>query len=136
MEEKENTIGDTSNNEIAYISVKVNNTNATAMIDTGANVSLIDKLELDRIQSGNKATIPTLPISNIILIGATGRQNKTIRQQVQLDVSSNGQTIQMVFLVASGLPFTILIGCDILRKYTAIINMDNNTCLLYTSRCV
>ena len=65
-------------------------------------------------------------------IGATGRQNKTIRQQVQLDVSSNGKTIQMVFLVASGLPFTLLIGCDILRKYTAIINMDTNTVKMKT----
>ena len=83
---------------IAYIAVKVNNIKATAMIDTGANVSLIDKVELDRIQSENKATIPTLPINNIVLIGATGRQNKTIRQQVQLDVSSNGNTIQMIFL--------------------------------------
>ena len=58
MEEKESVIGDASNSEIAYISVKVNNTNATAMIDTGANVSLIDKMEFDRIQSENKATIP------------------------------------------------------------------------------
>ena len=38
----------------------------------------------------------------------------------------------MVFLVASGLPFTLLIGCDILRKYTAIINMDTNTVMMKT----
>ena len=102
------------------------------MVDTGANVSLIDKLELNRIQLENQTTIPTLPINNIILIGATGRQNKTIRHQVQLEVSSNGETIPMVFLVASGLPFTLLIGCDILRKYAAIINMDKDTVLLKT----
>ena len=36
MEEKENAINDTNNSEIAYIVVKVNNINATAMIDTGA----------------------------------------------------------------------------------------------------
>ena len=77
MEEKENSISDTVNNEIAYISVNVNGIKATAMIDTGANVSLIDKMELNRIQLGNKTIIPTLPINNIILIGATGRQNKT-----------------------------------------------------------
>ena len=59
---------DTNNSEIAYITVKVNNMNATAMIDTGANVSLIDKMELDRIQSENKVTIPTLPINNLSLI--------------------------------------------------------------------
>ena len=118
MEEKEDSIGDTTNSEIAYISVRVNGISTTAMVDTGANVSLIDRLELNRIQSENQTTIPTLPINNIILIGATGRQNKTIRHQVQLEVSSNGKTIPMVFLVASGLPFTLLIGCDIPVSYT------------------
>ena len=49
-----------------------------------------------------------------------------------LEVSSNGETIPMVFLVASGLPFTLLIGCDILRKYAAIIDMDKDTVLLKT----
>ena len=161
MEEKENNVNDTGNSEIAYISVNVNGVKAMAMIDTGANVSLIDRIELNRIQIGNKTIIPTLPINNIILIGATGWQNKTIRNQVQLEVSSNGDTIPMIFLVASGLPFTLLIGCDILRKYAAIIDMDKakislkssgiewtaaliesrkappeHICLLYTSRCV
>ena len=42
----------------------------------------------------------------------------------------------MVFLVASGLPFTLLIGCDILRKYTAIINMDANTVVMKAEEVV
>ena len=29
----------------------------------------------------------------------------------------------MIFLIASNLPFNLLIGCDILRKYSAIIDM-------------
>ena len=124
MEEKDNNVDDAVNNEIAYVTVNVNGIKVTAMIDTGANVSLIDRVELNRIQAGNKTIIPTLPINNIILIGATGRQNKTIRNQVQLEISSNGETIPMIFLVASGLPFTLLIGCDILRKYAAIIDMS------------
>ena len=162
LEEKDNNIDDTINNEIAYVTVHVNGIKATAMINTGANVSLIDKLELNRIQAENKTVIPTLPINNIVLIGATGRQNKTIRNQIQLEISSNGETIPMIFLVASGLPFNLLIGCDILRRYAAIIDMSRAKvslnsgdirwtagligrreahparviCLLYTSRCV
>ena len=66
MEEKEDSISDTANNEIAYISIKVNGINTTAMIDTGANVSLIDKMELNRIQLENKTIILTLPINNIL----------------------------------------------------------------------
>ena len=124
MEEPNNNVKENVNNEIAYIAVQINGIQTLAMIDTGANVSLIDKMELNRIQAENKNIIPTLPINNITLIGATGRQNKTIRNQVQLEVSSGGETIPMIFLVASGLPFKLLIGCDILRRCAAIIDMN------------
>ena len=89
-------------------------------------------------------------------MGATGRQNKTVRRQVRLE--SNGETIPMTFLVASGLSFQMLIGCDMLTQYSAVIDMDRAklflktndiewiadltgsdsapSCLLYTSRCV
>ena len=38
----------------------------------------------------------------------------------------------MIFLVASGLPFRSLIGCDILRKYSAIIDMSRAKITLST----
>ena len=91
-------------------------------------------------------------VNNVILIGATGRQNKTVRKQVSLELESKGVTINIICLVAIGLPFEILIGCDMLRKYSAIIDLSKEKvslnsegvmwtaeligCLLYTSRCV
>ena len=86
--EEENNKTNNNNSEIAYIAADVNGIPTRIIIDTGANVSLIDNLELNRIQNGNKEIIPTLPINNITLIGATGRQNKTIRKQVQLEAVS------------------------------------------------
>ena len=111
------------NNDIVYIQVKLNGVLAEAMIDTGANVSIIDQLELDRITELTTERIPTLPINNMTIIGATGKQNKTIRKQVSLNVTNSGIGIPMEFLVAKGLPFRILIGCDMLRRHTAIINL-------------
>ena len=102
---------------------QVYNVDVKFMIDTGANVSLIDINMYEKIQKESKISLPTLPISNIILIGATGRQNKTIKRQVSLEVISNGETLPMIFLIAHNLPFDILIGCDILRKYSAVIDM-------------
>ena len=32
------------------------------------------------------------------------------------------QAINMVFLIATGLPFNILVGCDVLRRNSAIID--------------
>ena len=81
-------------------------------------------MELQKIQEASKTIILTLPISNIVLVVATGRQNRTVRKQVQLELTSDGQTVTMTFLVASGLPFQMLIGCDMLRQYSAIIDLS------------
>ena len=100
------------NNEIIYINAEIEGTFAQLMIDTGANVSIINTTELERIQRKCGKLLPTLPINNIVLIGATGRQNKTIRKQVSLNVISKGIAINMIFLITAGLPFNILVGCD------------------------
>ena len=102
------------------------------MIDTGANVSIINTTELERIQGNCGKLLPTLPINNIVLIGATGRQNKTIRKQVSLNVVSKGIAMNMVFLIAAGLPFNILVGCDVLRRNSAIIDLRMEKVSLFT----
>ena len=80
------------------------------MIDTGVNVSLIDSTELDRIQKECQRVLPTLPVNNIVLFGATGRQYKSVRKQVLLDLSSNSVIAPIMVLVANGLLFKVLIG--------------------------
>ena len=112
------------NNEILYITAEIEGIPTQIMIDTGANVSLINDTELEKIQKQSKQIIPTLPVNNIILIGATGRQNKTVRKQVSLEIKSNGVVINIICLVAIGLPFELLIGRDVLRKYSAIIDLS------------
>ena len=110
IEESAHGESNNNNNEIIYIRAEINGIPTEVMIDTGANISLIDSTELDRIQRECKKIIPTLPVNNIILIGATGRQNKSVRKQVLLEVKSNGSTIPMTFLVAKDLPFNLSVG--------------------------
>ena len=75
---KDTITHNSSNNEIAYIIAQVNGLDTRFMIDTDANVSLIDNNEYLKIQKYSKIILPTLPIQNIILIGATGRQNLSL----------------------------------------------------------
>ena len=89
------------NSEIVYISAQINGTTSTIMIDTGSNISLVDQVELNRLQQGSSITIPTLPINNVTIIGATGRLNKTIRKQVSLEITSKGVALLMPFLAVS-----------------------------------
>ena len=51
---------------------------------------------------------------------------------MSLELKSEGLTFTMYFLVASGLPFSILVGCDILRQYSAIINLKQGEVSLNT----
>ena len=67
--------------------------------------------------------IPTLPVNNVIIIGAAGRQNKTVKKQVSLDLANNNMTLPIGLLVATGLPFNVLIGCDVLRQHSAVIDL-------------
>ena len=68
------------NSEIVHVQATINGTITIIMIDTGSNISLIKQTELERIQANSKIPIPTLPINNIIIIGVTGKQNKTVRK--------------------------------------------------------
>ena len=100
------------NNKITFITAEIQVIPTEIVVDTEANVSLIDLVEFNRIKEPSNERIDTLPISNMVIVGATGRLNKTIRQQAMLEVASQGQMIKMVFLVAQGLPFKAMIGCD------------------------
>ena len=62
LEEKDNQSDNNHNNEIAYITTKVNGVPTRIIIDTGSNISLIDTIELHRRQEGSKMTILT-PVS-------------------------------------------------------------------------
>ena len=61
---------------------------------------------------------------DIIIIGATGRQNKSVEKQVSLDLTNNNVTTPIGFLVTTGLPFNVLIGCDILWQHSAVIDLN------------
>lgn len=50
------------------------------MINTSANVSLIDSSELDRIYENSKKIISTLSIYNIVLIGVTDARTNQKRK--------------------------------------------------------
>ena len=67
LEEYE-TFLDIQNNEILYIKAEVEGIPAKIMIDTDANISIINVIELERIQKECGKTLPMLPVNNICLL--------------------------------------------------------------------
>ena len=49
-----------------------------------------------------------------------------------MNVVSRGIALNMVFLIATGLPFNILVGCDVLRRNSAIIDLNQEKVSLFS----
>ena len=69
-----------NNTQIIFITVELQGVMTEVMVDTGANISLIDQTEFNRIKDACKENIPALPVSNMIIMGATGKANKSIKK--------------------------------------------------------
>ena len=67
LEENETSL-DSQNNEILYIKAEVEGFPAKIRIDTGANISIINVIELEGIQKECGKTLPMLPVNNLSLI--------------------------------------------------------------------
>ena len=67
LEENEVNINN-NDNEIIYIIAEIESISVPIMIDTGANVSIINHNELDRIQQECHKNLPILPILSLIHI--------------------------------------------------------------------
>ena len=46
-------------------------------------------------------------------------------------IRDSGIALDMEFLIATGLSFNILVGCDILRRYSAIIDLNQEKVSLF-----
>lgn len=102
------------------------------MIHKGDNISLINNNELECIKQNTTETIPTLPVHNITLIGATRHQNKTARKQVLLDTMNGRGKTSMRFMITRNISFEMLIDCDMLRQYSTVIDIQQEKLLLTT----
>ena len=69
--EENNDLMPSRNSEIVYISAQINGTNSTIMINTGSSISLIDQVELNRLQQGSRIPTPSLPINNVTTVSYT-----------------------------------------------------------------
>ena len=66
LEENEININN-NDNEIIYIIAEIEGISVPIMIDTGANISIINRNELDRIQQECHKNLPIQPINNLIV---------------------------------------------------------------------
>lgn len=92
-------------------------------MDTGATISVLTKEIIDHaIQKNNK--IPHLSISGVRISDAVGKQICKITKQVFCECQIDGAFIFANFIQVDELNEKGIMGADILNKYAAQINFD------------
>lgn len=122
---------DNVESEVVSTILEVGGVRTEVIIDTGAEITIISEVMLHKIIAENTARIPTLPVTNVSFIGATGKKNQTIRKQVLLEISHENNSIPITFLVARDILFNVLIGCDTLQLLSTVIDLKQKIITFY-----
>lgn len=69
--------------------------------------------------------IPSLPVTNVSIIGVTGVRSKKVEKQVFLDLRIAGKDVPVVVLVVKNIQVDFLLGCDFLYQYQGTIDYRN-----------
>ena len=105
---------------------KVAQTEMTALIDSGASLSVISDKAYRRLWNNWNFTKLPMP-NNLRVTGITGHSMKFV-DYVLLDVEIMGRTIQRPLLVATGLDHTeLVLGWDTIVEEHMIIDGETNT---------
>lgn len=111
----------TSDSQLPIINLKVQNINLKALLDTGAELSLIN----EKILQQNKQNFDqqTIKISKIRLINATGKKFAESNRVINLNFTVQKQIFNGEFIIVPKLNFDIILGEDILSKLRAKIDL-------------
>lgn len=93
---------------VLSVMLTVSNVTVEVIIDTGAELTLINERMFEEILMLNNGTLPVLPVKDLSFVGATGRKNQTIKKQVLLDISKDNVIIPITFLIAKIIPFNYI----------------------------
>lgn len=122
---------------VVMIPATIYNTKQDIIIDTGAELSLISTKKYEELKKSEKEMCSAsnnkmdktqeLPVQKITIIGANGKRNNSARKQIRMKVGCNNHLIQFTFIVCDHIEVDILVGCDNLKRYNAIIDLAKST---------
>lgn len=94
-----------------------------ALVDTGAEISIISNELFDNIARENK--VPQLPVVGVTIIGATGKKSKPVNRQCFLPIKFNDNKIRDIcFLIVYDIKIKLILGADFLSEFGATISYN------------
>lgn len=107
------------------IRIMANEVEVKALIDTGAQLSVISGKIVQKMLLTSKKVIRELPANNVIIKGVCGARRR-IKQQILVDLEINGKQLSWQFLVVNDLLNELIIGIDALTEFQAEIDVTYN----------
>ena len=115
-------------NVLPFIKLEIEDISITALIDTGAELSLIKEKIIDNNKQIFQAKI--IKINKIQLKNANGKKLADVNRIVNIQIKLGGENISTEFVVMPSLHFDAIIGADILSQIKAKIDFKENVLIV------
>lgn len=126
--ENDNGIQNIKTSQLPIINIKINNTHLKALIDTGSEISLINKNLFDkRLQNLESNCIK---ISKIKLMTASGKKFAECSKVLSTEFIVENHKFKGEFILVSDMHFDVILGEDILSQLMANIDLGERFLLL------
>lgn len=107
------------NYSLIVINSKINNNKARILIDSGSEVSLINKNLVSEMSNFEDNVVK---ISKISLLGANNKKLCEVNQAYNLNVQLKDKLVNLQLLIIPHMDYDIVIGSDQLERYDSIID--------------
>jgi len=121
-----NTQKTTSQSISPYIQCIIEGEEVTLLVDTGATISVLTKEVVDIITQRNPK-IPQLPVTGIQISNSVGKKICKLSKQIFCECKIGNIYIQTNFIQVENLNEKLIIGADLLKKYSAQIKFSEQT---------
>lgn len=125
LQENNTDLNASENIDHPYIKITVFDAEILALLDTGAQTSLISQDLYDKLRATNK--IATLPVTNSFLQGIGNTRRLRVNLQCFLIINISDKIFEYSFIIARGLEPQLILGYDFLTHFKTDINMNTFT---------
>ena len=116
----------TTGSKRPFVQMKIGNLNVTALVDTGASVTIMKDKSFKKVQDRFGRRFPTIPIPPTLKInGVTGHTMRIVDYRL-VEMEVEGHVMRRPTLVIKGMQDDVILGYDTIREEGIVIDAKQN----------
>lgn len=108
--------------KIPEVMMGIGDQQVSALIDSGSEISGISEQFFNSLNRQGLKPLPSLPVPQLTIIGATKGKSKRVNRQVYLTLKLQGQDFHAACLVIPQLTRDIILGVDFMQNHNVVVN--------------